>query len=121
MHLPTEDTKSEQQLLVKEQSILLIGKLLSGHKQVAGQCCTDFSFYNFPKNGSSLTELEELIRFTRPFLNMISKAKAAKMVKQLVDFYLDMNIDTGKEVRSFRIRKSRYFLLDFPKKTGRSM
>ena len=43
-------------------------------------------------------ELTELIRFTRPFLNVISKAKAGTMVRALVDFYVNMNMDTGAEV-----------------------
>ena len=45
------------------------------------------------------TELAGLIRFTRPFLDMVSKAKAAKMVRGLVDLFLDMEAGTGKEVR----------------------
>jgi 26S proteasome regulatory subunit N6 len=45
------------------------------------------------------TELADLIRSVRPFLNQISKAKAAKLVRQLVDMFLDMETKTGLEVQ----------------------
>lgn len=45
-----------------------------------------------------LVELADLIRNVRPFLNKISKAKAAKLVRQLVDLFLDMDAATGLEV-----------------------
>ncbi|KAL5007009.1 hypothetical protein ScPMuIL_015815 [Solemya velum] len=44
-------------------------------------------------------ELAGLIKFTRPFLGMVSKAKAAKLVRALVDLFLDMEAGTGKEVQ----------------------
>ena len=43
-------------------------------------------------------ELAQLIKFSRPFLTLISKAKAAKLVRALVDQFLDMEAATGKEV-----------------------
>ncbi|WAQ93641.1 PS11B-like protein [Mya arenaria] len=43
-------------------------------------------------------ELAGLIKFTRPFLGLVSKAKAAKLVRALVDLFLDMEAKTGKEV-----------------------
>ena len=43
-------------------------------------------------------ELAKLIKFSRPFLTLISKAKAAKLVRALVDQFLDMEAATGKEV-----------------------
>ena len=43
-------------------------------------------------------ELAGLIKFTRPFLSCVSKAKAAKIVRTLVDKFLDMEASTGKEV-----------------------
>ncbi|OQR78075.1 26S proteasome non-ATPase regulatory subunit 11-like [Tropilaelaps mercedesae] len=43
-------------------------------------------------------ELGELIKNTRPFLNTMSKAKAAKLVRALVDLFLDMEACTGLEV-----------------------
>lgn len=43
-------------------------------------------------------ELAQLIRDVRPFLAIISKAKAAKLVRGLVDLFLDMEAATGNEV-----------------------
>lgn len=42
--------------------------------------------------------MASLIQKVRPFLNCISKAKAAKLVRQLVDLFLDMEAGTGLEV-----------------------
>lgn len=39
-----------------------------------------------------------MIKYTRPFLGQVSKAKAAKLVRTLVDMFLDMEASTGKEV-----------------------
>ena len=39
-----------------------------------------------------------LIKYTRPFLRLVSKAKAAKLVRSLVDKFLDMEAATGKEI-----------------------
>jgi len=50
------------------------------------------------RNGKA-NELADLIRSVRPFLNQISKAKAAKLVRQLVDLFLDMETKTGLEVQ----------------------
>ena len=43
-------------------------------------------------------ELGGLIKFVRPFLQTVSKAKAAKLVRSLVDSFLDMEASTGMEV-----------------------
>lgn len=43
-------------------------------------------------------ELGGLIKFIRPFLKTVSKAKAAKLVRNLVDVFLDMEASTGMEV-----------------------
>ena len=43
-------------------------------------------------------ELGGLIKFIRPFLKTVSKAKAAKLVRNLVDIFLDMEATTGMEV-----------------------
>lgn len=72
------DVSDEDGVRFKEQSIMELGKLLAKSKQA--------------------DELGGLIKFTRPFLAMVSKAKAAKLVRGLVDLFLDMNADTGKEV-----------------------
>ncbi len=45
-----------------------------------------------------VAELGGLIKFTRPFLSSVSKAKAAKLVRALVDLFLDMEAGTGNEV-----------------------
>jgi len=46
-----------------------------------------------------ITELVELIEFTRAtFLQHVSKAKAAKLVRMLIDLFLDMEAGSGKEV-----------------------
>jgi 26S proteasome regulatory subunit N6 len=42
--------------------------------------------------------LKQLIVETRPFLLQVSKAKAAKMVRTLIDLYLDMEAHTGVEI-----------------------
>lgn len=49
------------------------------------------------------TELAQLIRDVRPFLAMISKAKAAKLVRGLVDLFLDMEAATGTEVQLCKV------------------
>ncbi|XP_076809470.1 26S proteasome non-ATPase regulatory subunit 11-like isoform X2 [Clavelina lepadiformis] len=75
------DVKSndEEGLKLKEQSILQLGSLLQkqGHAK----------------------ELGSLVKVVRPFLKSISKAKAAKLVRTLVDLFLDMEASTGLEVQ----------------------
>lgn len=44
------------------------------------------------------TELGGLLKFVRPFLISISKAKAARLVRSLLDLFLDMEAATGQEV-----------------------
>ncbi|XP_060086071.1 26S proteasome non-ATPase regulatory subunit 11-like [Ylistrum balloti] len=72
------DTNSDEVLRIKEQAILELGSLLAETKQAE--------------------ELAGLVKFTRPFLVLVSKAKAAKLVRGLVDLFLDMEAGTGKEV-----------------------
>merc|ERR1711962_233672 len=72
------DATDEEGLKIKEQAILELGNLFAETKQAE--------------------ELVGLIKFTRPFLASVSKAKAAKMVRHLVDKFLDMEAGTGKEV-----------------------
>uniref|UniRef100_A0A5K3EHL5 PCI domain-containing protein n=1 Tax=Mesocestoides corti TaxID=53468 RepID=A0A5K3EHL5_MESCO len=43
-------------------------------------------------------ELADLILITRPFLKQISKAKAGRLVRTLVDLFLDLESGTGREV-----------------------
>merc|ERR1719445_2656210 len=44
-------------------------------------------------------ELGDLIKLIRPFTRLLSKAKAAKLIRGLVDMYLDMGAVTGHEVQ----------------------
>jgi len=44
-------------------------------------------------------ELGQLIKLIRPFTKLLSKAKAAKLIRGLVDMYLDMDAATGYEVQ----------------------
>ena len=49
----------------------------------------------------AIAELVELIEFTRAtFLQHVSKAKAAKLVRTLIDLFLDMEAGSGREVRT---------------------
>lgn len=70
---------SEDDIRLKEMGILQLGEL-------------------YKKEGNA-KELAELIKATRPFLSQISKAKAAKLVRSLVDFFLDLEAGTGIEVQ----------------------
>lgn len=74
-----EMNDDEEQIRIKENGILELGQLY--------------------KAQGKANELADLIAKSRPFLNMISKAKAAKLVRSLVDFFLDLEADTGKEVQ----------------------
>ncbi|CAD7012563.1 unnamed protein product [Ceratitis capitata] len=69
----------EELIRLKEQGILQLGELY--------------------KQEGKAKELADLIKVTRPFLSLISKAKAAKMVRTLVDMFLDMDAGTGIEVQ----------------------
>lgn len=72
------DEDDEDSIRVKEQGILQLGEL-------------------YKKEGKA-KELADLIKATRPFLSLISKAKAAKLVRSLVDFFLDLEAGIGIEV-----------------------
>lgn len=51
------------------------------------------------KDEGNAKDLGRLIKMIRPFTKLISKAKAAKLVRGLVDIYLDMEAATGYEVQ----------------------
>lgn len=70
----------EELIRIKEQGIMQLGELY--------------------KQEGKAKELADLIKVTRPFLSLISKAKAAKLVRSLVDMFLDMDAGTGIEVRN---------------------
>lgn len=69
----------EEQIRIKEAGILELGQ--------------------FYKSQGKAKELADLISKSRPFLNLISKAKAAKLVRSLVDLFLDLEAGTGIEVQ----------------------
>lgn len=50
------------------------------------------------KSEGNALDLQKLIQMIRPFTKLLSKAKAAKLVRGLVDMYLDMEATTGYEV-----------------------
>ncbi len=74
--MPEDD---EENIRAKEQGILNLGE-------------------KYKKEGKA-KELVDLIKATRPFLSLISKAKAAKLVRSLVDFFLDLEAGIGIEVQ----------------------
>lgn len=75
---PSIADDDEDNIRIKEQGILQLGEL-------------------YKKEGKA-KELADLIKATRPFLSLISKAKAAKLVRSLVDFFLDLEAGIGIEV-----------------------
>ncbi|KAJ8951995.1 hypothetical protein NQ314_007613 [Rhamnusium bicolor] len=74
-----DQENDEENIKNKEQDILNLGE-------------------KYKKEGKA-KELAELIKATRPFLSMISKAKAAKLVRSLVDYFLDLEAGIGIEVQ----------------------
>ncbi|KAF0295565.1 26S proteasome non-ATPase regulatory subunit 11 [Amphibalanus amphitrite] len=76
---PEPPISDEETIRIKEQGIMQLGEL-------------------FQKSGKA-RELADLIRASRPFLGLISKAKASKLVRGLVDMFLDMEAGTGIEVQ----------------------
>jgi len=68
----------DEAIKVKEQAIMEFGNLLADQKKAP--------------------ELAGLIKLVRKYLGLFSKAKAAKMVRGLVDNFLDMEANTGQEV-----------------------
>merc|ERR1719369_2491770 len=51
------------------------------------------------KDQGNAKDLGKPIKMIRPFTKLISKAKAAKLVRGLVNIYLDMEVATGYEVQ----------------------
>lgn len=79
MPMDSNEDDNEEAIRNKEQEIMDLGE-------------------KYKKEGRA-QELSQLIRDVRPFLAMISKAKAAKLVRGLVDLFLDMEASTGTEVQ----------------------
>lgn len=69
---------NDEAIKIKEQAIMEYGNMLSDQKRA--------------------NELANLIKLVRPILMLFSKAKAAKVVRALVDNFLDMEAGTGREV-----------------------
>jgi len=86
----------EEQLKDSETKIMQIGKKFAEDKKAE--------------------ELGNLIKLIRPFTKLLSKAKAAKLIRGLVDMYLDMEAATGYEVQlckeciQWAIEEKRIFL-----------
>ncbi|KFM79696.1 26S proteasome non-ATPase regulatory subunit 11, partial [Stegodyphus mimosarum] len=76
--LPKDVKPDEEVIRVKEQNLLELAKALA--------------------ESGKAKELATLIKLTRPFLGLVSKAKATKLVRALVDMFLDMEASTGLEV-----------------------
>merc|ERR1712071_165777 len=77
--VPMEEGNEEEAIQNQEQEIMDLGEKYQREKKPH--------------------ELAQLIREVRPFLARISKAKAAKLVRGLVDLFLDMEASTGTEVQ----------------------
>ena len=58
----------------------------------------DFNTFHYLFPPTLFLELGGLLKYVRPFLNSISKAKAARLVRSLLDMFLDMEAATGQEV-----------------------
>ncbi|PWA30307.1 hypothetical protein CCH79_00015692 [Gambusia affinis] len=87
----------EEAVRVKEQSILELGGLLAKTGQAA-EMRTCENWRNPVNSNLVFPELGGLLKYVRPFLNSISKAKAARLVRSLLDLFLDMEAATGQEV-----------------------
>ena len=48
------------------------------------------------RDDGKAVELENMIKMIRPFTKLLSKAKAAKLIRGLVDMYLDMETGASK-------------------------
>lgn len=83
---------------VKEQAIVELGTLLSRAGRAQGRFQAVLTRMPCRPCVALFPDLATLIRNVRPFLNLISKAKAAKLVRQLVDLLLDMELGTSLEV-----------------------
>lgn len=92
--MDSNEDDNEEAIRNKEQEIMDLGE-------------------KYKKEGRA-QELSQLIRDVRPFLAMISKAKAAKLVRGLVDLFLDMEASTGTEVQLCKVKiVSTFFKLNF--------
>ncbi|KAL7674919.1 hypothetical protein ACOME3_001190 [Neoechinorhynchus agilis] len=70
--------QDEEHVRIKTQAIIELGNVMKRMKDADG--------------------LTQLIENTRPFLKSISKSKASRLVRCLVNAFLDMNAGTGREI-----------------------
>merc|ERR1740128_203973 len=87
----------EEQLKEKETVIMEIGKKYDGLAILKELVFMRFIF-RYREQGNA-KELGHMIKVIRPFTKLLSKAKAAKLIRGLVDMYLDMEAATGYEVQ----------------------
>lgn len=99
MTLPVEACEGgrEEVMKSKEQAILILGRTLAKSRAPEGLLSRDMTQVLI-RAQHSIAELGELIQTTRGMINFFSKAKAAKLLRELVDSFLDMGHTTGKEV-----------------------
>jgi 26S proteasome regulatory subunit N6 len=94
---------NEESVRIKESAILALGRVFKETKDAKGtrkkkqhiRCTLIYRSYCVC---STVQALASLIKTTRPFLGLVSRAKAAKLVRTLVDLFLDMEAGTGEEV-----------------------
>ncbi|KAF5404953.1 26S proteasome regulatory complex component [Paragonimus heterotremus] len=79
----------ENAVKAKEQAILELGNMLAKKSDAKGNHLRKH-YHDLP--------LADLIVLTRPFLSQISKAKASRLVRTLVDLFLDLEAGTGHEI-----------------------
>lgn len=78
--ITSQDVKAEDENKIKEIETALV------------------SMGKFLAKQNKASELANLIKSIRPYLSIISKAKASKIVRELVDIFLDMGSSTGLEI-----------------------
>lgn len=91
--VPMEEGDEEEAIRSREQEIMDLGEKYKKEKKPH--------------------ELAQLIRDVRPFLGMISKAKAAKLVRGLVDLFLDMEASTGTEVQLCKVHSVKNYEITY--------
>eukprot|EP00118_Oscarella_pearsei_P008294 m.41910 g.41910 ORF g.41910 m.41910 type:complete len:441 (+) comp33299_c0_seq2:21-1343(+) len=79
----------DRQIKMKEQATLKLGSLFAKQKKPLGLQNRSRRLCSLIQE-SFLLELHDLLKSTRPFLGVVSKAKAAKIVRNLLDFFLNM-------------------------------
>ena len=86
----------EEQLKENESKIMDLGHKYREQVTISCTCtCTcTCTIIVLPHQGNA-EDLGRLIKLIRPFTKLLSKAKAAKLIRGLVDMYLDMGADTG--------------------------